>query len=106
MRTTLFFTAALATMNFAFQASAVSITPTEPQLATELAQLDAASEAFLDSDLDLTLEAEKIALPATMDELIDILQNGSSKTGTKNLRIAIRRVLNDQNLGGANGALV
>ena len=53
MRTTLFFTAAFAAINFAFQTEAISIPTTNMERsATELAQVDASLSAFIEVDAE------------------------------------------------------
>ena len=75
MRTTLFFTAAFAAINFAFQASAVSIHPTTSieRSATELAQVEATLSTFIEAD------AEKDFLPSNLLNLKDMFNDGHSE---------------------------
>ena len=88
MRTTLFFTAAFAAINFAFQANAVSIPTTNiERSATELAQVEATLSTFIEAS------AEKDYLPGNLMELQDALNFGHSEYESKLLVPAILTIL-------------
>ena len=89
MRTTLFFTAAFAAINFALQANAVSIPTTNiERSATELAQVEANLSTFLEAD------AEKADyLPGNLTELQDMFNFGHSEYDSKLLVPAILAIL-------------
>ena len=100
MRTTLYLSAALAAMCFSLEASAVALA------STELQQADALAETFIDADINLDAETEKVGLPANMNELFDIMQNGTSAKGDLVLRAAVKRCLNGENQGDGAGKKV
>ena len=81
MRTTLYLSAALAAMTFNLEASATSLAHIE--------QNSALAETYVDTDLNLEAEAEKVGVPANMPELLDMMQNGSSAPRNKILRNGI-----------------
>ena len=89
MRTTLFFTAAFAAINFAFQTEAISIPTTNMERsATELAQVDASLSAFIEVDAE-----QKERLPGDMFGLRDMMKNGHSEYEHKHLFPSIKWII-------------
>ena len=86
---TIFFTATLAaTMNLAFQINALQLETSHEPIA------DAAIElSQVDSSLSAMAETAKPFLPAHIDELRKILDEGSADTGSSNLIPAVLMVL-------------
>ena len=103
MRTTLYLSAALAAMSFSLEASAVALAP------AELQQDDALAETYVDSDINLEVEAEteKVGLPINMGELLDMMQNGTSYAkGDQILRKTVLICLNGAKQGKGIGPMI
>ena len=103
MRTTLYLSAALAAMSFSLEASAVALAP------AELQQDDALAETYVNSDSNLEVEAEteKVDLPKSMNELLDMMQNGTSwAKGDQILRKTVLMTLNGTHQGNGIGPMI
>ena len=99
MRTTLFLSAALAAVNFSYNASAVEIFPvSQRQFDSELAQIQADVEAGWRHSID------GVRLPATVAEVWEIMEKGHEQTDSVALRKAIIDVLKAAGAGKATEA--
>ena len=94
MRTTLFLSAALAAVNFSFNASAVEIFPvSQSQFDSELAQIQADVEA------GWRYSQNGVRLPTTVGEVWEIMEKGHEQTDSVTLRKAIIDVLKASGAG-------
>ena len=99
MRTTLFLSAALATVNFSFNASAIEILPvSQSQFDSELAQIQADVEAGWRRSIN------GVRLPTSVAEVWEIMKKGHEQTDSVALRKAIIDVLKASGAGKTTSA--